>query len=270
MKNEQLIKEFVYSREEIVYTEHFHNDYQLIYVMSGAIRVVFDNKSLVADADSLVFISNLENHSITVLEKPYERYYMTMSVRQLEETIMDSQLLSVFKNRPVSFCNVFKITPIAEEVTYLFRLMHEEFRRTSNEYSEQYIQHLMSLLILSIYRNNRSQFPILRESVKSQIYDIQKYLDHHFNENISLQDICKEFYISFSYLSRCFRELTGYSPKQYIMRHRLSHARSLILTTDLSISDIAYKSGFGDINNFIRHFKALYGLPPTHLRKNYL
>ena len=273
MNTNRLIKEFLYSKEndkkDSFYKEHFHDDYQLIFTVKGCVEFLFGNKTFVADANSIVFISNLENHTVSVMTEEWERYYLTMSVRMVEETIADSQLLSVFKNRPVSFCNVFQIQPIAEEITALFRLMHDEVNRTPNEYSERYVRHILNLIFLSIYRNNHHQFPILRESVKSQVYDIQKHLDHHYNETLSLQDLCKDFYISFSYLSRCFKELTGYSPKQYIMIRRLSHARSLIITTDLSISDVAYKSGFGDVNNFIRHFKMQYGLTPTHLRKNH-
>ena len=268
MRAERLIKEFVYSIEETKREVHFHNDYQIIFVMSGAIEVAFDNGTFVADQGSLVFISNLENHSFSVLTKPCEKYFITLGVHALDEAIMDSQLLAVFKNRPGTFCNVFKIEPIVEEVTKLFQLMYAEVSRTQNEYSERYIQHIMNLIMMSVYRNNSQQFPILRKSSKLQIYDVQKHLDQHFNESLSLQDICRDFHISPSYLSRCFKEVTGYSPKQYIMLHRMSYAHNLILTTDHSILEIAHKSGFGDINNFIRHFRSQYKMTPTHARKH--
>ena len=269
MKSEPLIKEINYGKDHMLYTKHFHNDYQIIYVMDGAVQVVLNNKTFTAGKNSLIFISNLENHSVNIVETPYERYKLTISVRALENAIADARLLSVFKNRPVGFSNVFQIAPIADEITSLFQLMHAEVNRPQSEYSEKYLQNIMNLLILSVYRNNHDQFPILQDSIKSQIYDIQKYLDHHYHEEFSLKDICANFYISFSFLSRSFKELTGYSPKQYIMLHRLSYARSLIMTTDSSISDIAHMSGFSDVNNFIRHFKHQYGHTPTHFRKHY-
>ena len=155
MKTERLVKEFVYSREDKLHKEHFHNDYQLIFVVSGSVEVVCDGKEFIAGPNSLVFISNLENHSIKILQSPYERYYMTLPVRELEETVLDSQLLSIFKNRPVSFCNVFNVAPIADEISCILKLLHVEVNRTPNEYTQRYISHLITVLILSIYRNSK-------------------------------------------------------------------------------------------------------------------
>ena len=77
------------------------------------------------------------------------------------------------------------------------------------------------------------------------------------------------FYINHSYLTHVFKQQVGYSPKQYILLNRLSYAQELLETTQLQISQIAYRCGFGDVNNFIRAFKSYSGLSPNQFRQQH-
>ena len=78
----------------------------------------------------------------------------------------------------------------------------------------------------------------------------------------------EQFFISQSYLSQNFKQLTGYSPKKYIMLCRIAAARSLLYKTDMPINDIAMYVGFNDTSNFIRYFKKETGETPFQFRKS--
>ena len=266
MDNERIIDKIEFSRQSVTYEPHFHNAYEMIYILKGRIRMVFNNRVLTAGPDSLTFISNLEEHSIALIEEPYERYYVIIPSGPADRMVGDSKLLSLFKNRPLSFKNVFDVSAIKSEVSGLFAALLEDSRRP-DEYAEAGIGCLLKRLLICVYRNNRDQFPLLRENVRAQVYDVQKYFDRHFREHISVEEVAGSFYISACYLSHCFKELTGFSPKRYIMLNRLAYAKNLLANTEMPVSEIAFRSGFNDTNNFIRHFKEHHNITPNGLRK---
>ena len=64
------------------------------------------------------------------------------------------------------------------------------------------------------------------------------------------------------------KELTGLSPKQYLMSVRLKNASVLLLNTDMTVSEIANSVGFPDHSNFIKSFKKIYHVLPKDFRQH--
>ncbi|MDO4329663.1 MAG: AraC family transcriptional regulator [Lachnospiraceae bacterium] len=256
------------------YNAHTHNYYEMIFIKQGAVQLVFRNKMFVAQAKTLIFISNHEEHSTAVLEGPYERYILRILPEYADKLIMNAKLLSVFKNRPMSFRNVFDVAAIEENLTWLFECIlkmmeSQEYDNVSSkaDFFEEKLGCLIKLVMFFVWENNQSEFPVLRESIKSEIYAVQAYLDQHYRENITIEEVANKFYINTNYLSASFKKLTGYSPKQYLTQNRLSYARYLLLHSQYSIEEIACECGFNDQSNFIRAFKEMYALTPGSLRK---
>ena len=267
--NRPIIEQIHLSDEPIKYGLHFHDSYQMIFVISGMVRISFSRGRVYeAGADSLIFISNLEEHSTVILEEPYKRYNMILAPPAMDRIIKDSRLLSVFKNRPrpPSFCNVLDVSSISGKVWDIFSSLHLEVQN-HDEFTAEMLSCLLYELIISVYRSSYLNFPASPENIPLQIYEIQKYIDNNFAQPISLSDLAKQHYISTSYMSHGFKKLTGYSPKQYLQLNRLSYSRDMLANMDLTISEVAYRSGFSDVNNFIRAFKAYYGATPGSIRK---
>ena len=267
MKNMTAIEQIRLSDEAIKYDTHFHNSYEMILVMSGMVRICFNRgKVYEAKPGSLIFISNLEEHSTKVLEEPYKRYFINLFPPDFDKLIGEPQLLSVFKNRPPSFCHVFDISAISKKVIKIFSSLYSE-SHSRNEFSAKMTDCLLFELLVSVYRNNRESFPAPSESIPSQIYSVQKYIENNFRQPISLKDLAERHFISMSHLSHNFKRLTGYSPMQYVQLNRLSYSRNMLSSTDLPVSEVAYRSGFADVNNFIRKFKSYHGYTPGNVRK---
>lgn len=265
MDPESVFTRFEYSERSLDYAPHFHNAYEMVLVTEGRVRMCFERSCPVAGPRTLVFISNLEEHSVTVEQTPYKRYFLTIPPDRADGLIQDAKLLSVFKNRPPAFENVFDVSGIFDRVTALFAHMLEEYRNPG-EYSGQMAGALFRELLICVYRNSPGRFPLPGAPVASRIYEIQRYIDRHFTEPVSMEALSKQFYMTPCYLSHRFREMTGYSPKQYLMRSRLTHARDLLSNSDLPVARVAQRSGFTDVNHFIRCFKAQYGTTPGQLR----
>ncbi|MDF2544534.1 MAG: hypothetical protein K0S47_4252, partial [Herbinix sp.] len=100
------------------------------------------------------------------------------------------------------------------------------------------------------------------------IFEIQKYMDENLTEEITLEEISKKFYMNRFYLSHQFKEVTGYSFKEYLILQRLSRAKHLLFHTLLDITDVGIESGFHNVNHFIRIFKKYEKTTPYQYRKN--
>ena len=101
----------------------------------------------------------------------------------------------------------------------------------------------------------------------SIFWRIAKYIDRHYAEDVTIERLVKEFYISPYHLSHMFKQKTGYSVKQYLLRRRLGEAQIRLAMTQDSVQTIAEESGFEDASYFSRIFAKHVGLTPTEYRK---
>ena len=90
-----------------------------------------------------------------------------------------------------------------------------------------------------------------------------KYVEDHFQEEMTIEKLAKEFGYSKEHFCRKFKEVTGLAPMQYLGIYRIEMAEKMLKHTNQSISDIAQQCGFYDANYFTRRFKAHFGMAPT-------
>lgn len=88
------------------------------------------------------------------------------------------------------------------------------------------------------------------------------------NENFGTDDLCKAMFLSRTQLFRKMKSLINQAPANYIRSVRLQNAKELLETSELTISEVAYKTGFLTINHFTKVFKEEYGIPPSVYRHN--
>ncbi|MGG3468559.1 response regulator transcription factor [Neobacillus pocheonensis] len=94
-----------------------------------------------------------------------------------------------------------------------------------------------------------------------------QYIHEHFSENITLNDLANQVYISRNYLSQIFKKATGISFNQYLTQVRMEKAKAMILEGQYLIYEIAEKVGFKNVPYFSTLFKKHTGLNPTDLVK---
>lgn len=94
------------------------------------------------------------------------------------------------------------------------------------------------------------------------------YLNDHYREDITLDDLAEKFYISRSYLTRIFKETTGITVVQYLTVVRIRQAARLLRETDSPITEIADLCGFGNVTYFEKVFNRIRGMTPRQYRKN--
>ena len=103
-----------------------------------------------------------------------------------------------------------------------------------------------------------------QHSFKSQI---ETYINDNLNKNLSVQSMCDYMYISRVELYRQIKDIYNCTPATLIKEKRLGCAKNMLITTDLSVAEVAEKSGIGDYNYFSKVFKKTFGISPLKYRK---
>ena len=101
----------------------------------------------------------------------------------------------------------------------------------------------------------------------SQIVDkVCSLIDETPGKDFRVDDLAKANGYSLEHFCRIFKKTKGVSPNQYIVQSRLEFAKSLLLTSSMTISEIAAVSGYNDVYFFSRQFSEKNGLPPSKFR----
>jgi two-component system response regulator YesN len=122
-------------------------------------------------------------------------------------------------------------------------------------------------------RFQRRQLELVSERRKSEnirpIRIAKQYMNRHFGEPISLEDICGATGFSASYFSTLFKKETGEGVLKYLTRVRIEKSKSLLQDTSLSVEEICNQVGYSDLKHFTATFKKATSLNPAQYRRLY-
>ena len=104
---------------------------------------------------------------------------------------------------------------------------------------------------------------------KLSVVEVKEYLEQHYAEKISLDELSKQFFINKYYLTRVFKEQFGQSITAYLTSLRITHAKQLLRFSDKSVEEIGLECGLGQLHYFSRVFKEVEGVPPSIYRSQW-
>ena len=104
---------------------------------------------------------------------------------------------------------------------------------------------------------------------KLSVVEVKEYLEQHYADKITLDELSKQFFINKYYLTRVFKEQFGQSITAYLTSLRITHAKQLLRFSEKSVEEIGLKCGLGQLHYFSRVFKEVEGVPPSVYRSQW-
>ncbi len=124
---------------------------------------------------------------------------------------------------------------------------------------------LTRVMAQSWHPENRSQSP----SKKQSLQYVKSYLEEHYQERVTLDDLAGRFYINKFYLARTFKEQFGITILGHLDQIRVTHAKRLLRFSDLTVEAVGREVGLPEPGYFSRVFRKVEGLPPGEYRRRW-
>lgn len=236
------------------------NSYLFFVVREGSGTLVYAGRTYELSTGSLVFIDCYKPYSHTSSENLW-----TLQWAHFYGPNMNG-IYQKYVERGGKPC--FKSSRLDD---YLQLLDHLHTLATSDDYiKDMKIFEKLSSLLTLLMEDSWAPFDTQKHPAgKRNLQDVKNYIDIHFTEKITLNELSEQFYINKYYLTRIFKEQFGMPISQYIMQLRITHAKQNLRFTTLSIEEIAVKCGLEDANYFSRAFRKVEGVSPGEYRKQW-
>ena len=148
------------------------------------------------------------------------------------------------------------VTWAPESETIFGDMLQEHLDLTIREY---YICGRIFELIYLLHEKKRLPMNV---SQKHYAIRAKEYIESHYKDNISVQEIAEHLHINRSYLYRVFKNYTGKPPREYLEDYRLAVASQMLMGGQCTATEVARQSGFADVFSFSKRFKNKYGVSP--------
>ena len=182
--------------------------------------------------------------------------------------IIDSHFCSFYHLNYVNRRFCCKVTD--EGTIQIYRLLVEEFLAQKDCWQGDNLKSLSLILMRNLYRHNLvsgSEEVICRETQATAVAKrVLEYINDHYAEELSLEEIGHQVNVSKYYLCRLFKSVVNQTMNSYIMEYRCSQARLLLQKSDLPVKEVSYRCGFVDPSYFSKCYYRICGKLPSEER----
>lgn len=257
-------------------------DYELLFVKEGEIEVTVENNVYHGVPGDIFLFKPRQLHSLrilgrTPLRQPHIHFDLIYQPDSPEVGIsfepyekMDSIKRKFFREDLLSegrmqLPNYIRLRQHTLVEKLIFVVINEFNMKLP--YYEQTCKGLVIQLLSTLLRETTWTQSRRYASVREVMARVQAYLHHNQDRVVTLEELTEMAHVSPHHLIRQFKTAYGIAPIQYHQLIRMERARELIKFTPLSISQIAERLGFSNVNMFSRAFRKSQGLSPTSLRE---
>ena len=243
---------------------HHHDFFEVYFFLSGRVSFKVEGKSYHLEPGDLLLINPQELHQPDVgADALYERIVLWIDRSYLAGlcAAAGENLAACFDNEAPGHTNLLRPTKLRRAA------LSQLLERLSREYysdelgSFAYAQGLLTQFMVELNRLAQATNYTQSREEPDLVTQVLAYIGNHYHENITLESLASEFFVSKYYLSHEFSHRVGTSVYRYVIFRRLLQARELIAAGHAP-GEVYQHCGFGDYANFYRAFKGEYGISP--------
>lgn len=246
---------------------HSHQYNEIYFLQSGKCNVYIDNETYCLEDGSVLFIPAFKEHTfIYPFTQDIKRTVLYISTEQLNwyfNKDFKDEINNLFINKHLqlsrkSFSNLSNIFEKIQFEKYSLDNMSELLTKA------YFFELIIYLIRCQRYTHNINQKTNLSNIT---IGEIVNFIENNYSRQLTLPEIAAQFGISESSLTKKIKIFTNMTFKEYLTKTRIEEAKSLLISSEKSITEIAYECGYNNSNFFGNVFKKAVGMSPSSYRK---
>ncbi len=251
---------------------HWHEELQFCIVTKGNINFNVDGDSIILSEGEGIFINARQLHQAKSY-KGSDCSYICLAfhsdfISSFTGSIINRKYIQPYiDNSRINYCILKNDIEWKSVILNNILKIYEEYNKKEMGFELQIFILLIEVWNILIKSYFVSFLNDNARNNSSHIKNIISYICDHYMEKIELNDLAKEVNLSKSTCCREFKKYMNCTIFEYIINYRLLVSSDLLITTNDSISDIAYQCGFGSTSYFIERFKMKTGISPSVYRK---
>lgn len=250
---------------------HWHEELEIIYIKQGTLEITIDNTSYTGHAGSIYLVNPRELHFMGSTDLSVAYYTLLFPLEFVSFQSMDHLEASLFQplrsgqllfSHTIPDGNLMNtLASILDEIIPLNRRSRKAPLQDEISYNQTSPSRQIEtrILLLQFFLKIIDDGSLIMPSVPGKQSNMQRellaYIENHYTEKISLQELAACFHLSEKYVSRYFKEHFHLTFSDYVNHLRLTRAKKLLETTELSVTQVALDSGYSNVSYFIRSFK---------------
>ena len=238
---------------------HTHNHLELFYILGGKGQFLIQDQLYPVNVNNLVIINpNVTHTEVSLNAQPLE--YIVLGIGGVELATNNNS------NGQFNILDHFESVEISGCLRNILREMEQK-----NPGYEDVCQAYMEILIIRLMRSTSLAAPSEFQAVSTnrQCAAVRRYIDLHFKEPLTLEQLAEEGHMNKFYLSHAFKKEYGLSPINYMITRRIDESKYLLAETDLSMSQIAQLLGFSSLSYFSQVFHRTQSISPKEYRQSH-
>ena len=247
---------------------HMHDHPELSIILNGEATYTINNQTYNLKKGELVLFNPGVTHGAFL---PVQGQYKDLHIGYSKLTDSLSEYLD-------SIQKDFIIVKLSGEKKSFYSICDEllrEYRGRKKDYKSMIQSLAVQILVLITREQSKDGTIPSPEHIVNMGYPdkhkvvefIMSYINDNYMNEISLEMFAKDMYLSQVYISKIFKEETGSSPINYLIKTRLSKAKEILETENLPIKVVSEKVGYDDAYHFSKLFKKYYGYSPSALKQ---
>ena len=246
---------------------HWHNEIEIIKIIQGSLNIRLNNNIYTVKEGEIVFINPEIIHAAMPLDCIYE-----CLVFDIESLTAGFTGCKYFFDGLLNGEYMIKehISQAETEIHLCVNSLFSVMKHKSSGYKFKVVGELFKLFGEIIDRHMYSHISgedrIHTDRNFVKLKSVIRYMRDNYDKQMTLDGMAKTAGMSSKYFCRFFKEMTRKSPVEYLNTYRVEKAARKLISTDISVTDIAYMCGFNDLSYFIKTFKMYKGMPPSKFR----
>lgn len=237
---------------------HMHNHNELLFLLSGRLRIENNLETVEADAPAVILHNSYTLHRAELIDGHYKRYIINFDDNTLDTVIPLAETVRFFKST-----NMTVIHLTHEMETALHHYAERYFALNPNDASRDT---LTCLLLYELAKYHSPDNHLSGQSKAPYINHVMQYIVQHYNEAITLDTLAARFYISRAKLAADFSGCTSMTIKQFTTLVRMNMAYSMIMN-GTTVAEAARTCGYHSIGNFSAAFSKYFGNTPVQYKQ---